>query len=283
MLESDYFSLFPNERFFELTMYQFGFHKCKPNHTFGPAAWNHFLFQYIFSGKGLLIHTNDKGETPRYKLSQGQGFMLWPGQKNHYIADSEDPWVYAWIEFDGLQARELVLKSGLTYNDPIYTGQNQIFKDKMEEELLHIITHAKNPPLELMGHFYLFMNSLIASSASRKETIGGSLKDFYVQEAIAYIERNYHLNVSVQDIADYCNLHRSYLNRIFKSVLSITPQQFIISFRIRKACELLTLDERPIGELCTLVGYPDQLNFSRAFKREMGVSPQQWRIKNRML
>ena len=283
MLEPSYFSLFPNERFFELTMYQFGYEKCRPNHSFGPAAWNHFLFQYVVSGKGLLISTNDEEHNIRYKLSPGQGFMLWPGQRNHYIADSEDPWACAWIEFDGLQARELVLKAGFTSNDPIYSSQSQNLKDQMEAELTYIITHAKNPPLELMGHFYLFMNALIASSANRKETFGGSLKDFYVQEAIAYIERNYHLNINVQGIADYCNLHRSYLNRIFNSVLNITPQLFIIRFRIKKACELLTLDERPIGELCTLVGYPDQLNFSRAFKREMGMSPQKWRDKNRML
>jgi len=283
MLDKDYFSMFPNERFFELTMYQFGFQYCTPSHSFGPAAWNHFLFQYIFSGKGLLIHTTDKGETPRYHLSKGQGYMLWPGQKAHYVADNDEPWVYAWIEFDGLQARELVLKAGFTYNEPIYSGKDKYFIDLMEEKMQYIISHEKNPPLELMGQFYLFMNALIASSANRKDTFGGRLKDFYVQEAIAYIEKHYHLNISVQDIADYCNLHRSYLNRIFKSVLNITPQQFIINFRIKKACELLAIDDRSIKDLCIIVGYPDQLNFSRAFKREMGMPPQKWREMNRIL
>ena len=284
MTDTTYFSIFPNQRFLELTIYQFGYEKCRPNHSFGPASRNHYLFHYIVSGKGLLISSEDKDNISKhYTVTQGQGFMFYPGQINTYIADSEDPWTYAWIEFDGLQARELLLKAGYSYNHPIYTDKNPAKREQMVEELMYIITHADNPPLELMGHFYLFMHHLIESSAGSHAHNGGSIRDFYVREAMTYIEMHYHKDISVQDIADYCNLHRSYLNRIFKIVMDVTPQQFIIMFRIKKACELLKIDKRPIGEVCVMVGYPDQLSFSRAFKRQMGVSPQTWRKENRGL
>jgi len=276
------FSSFPTEQFIELTIHQFGYEKCPRNHSFGPTTRNHYLFHYILSGKGLLISTDEKGSNQAYALTQGQGFMFWPGQTNHYIANDDDPWTYIWIEFDGLQARELLSKAGLTYNNPIYIDKSPALREQMAATLMYIITNATNPPLELIGHFYIFMNALVSSSAKSNDTTRTSLREFYVQEAIAYIELNYHRDISVQDIADYCNLHRSYLNRIFKTVLGIAPQQFIIRFRIKKACELLKLDNRPIGELCILVGYPDQLNFSRVFKREIGTSPHKWRTKNRL-
>ena len=48
------FSVFPNEQFVDLTVYQNGYEKCAPMHGFGPNVRNHFLFHYIISGKGTL-------------------------------------------------------------------------------------------------------------------------------------------------------------------------------------------------------------------------------------
>jgi AraC-like DNA-binding protein len=274
-------ALFPSEKFFELTLYQFGQERCKPMHLFGPAIRNHFLFHFILQGKGRLMSVDDQGVTKDYYLEGPQGFLLWPGQKNTYIADEDDPWQYAWVEFDGLKARDLVLQAGLEFNRPVYTAQYPEARLCMREELLYIITHAGHSPLELMGHFYLFMDALVASSRFHTQAQGDGLRNFYIREAVAFIEQHYQEEMSVDDIARYCHLNRSYLSRIFRSVLQSSPQDFIISYRLKKACELMGVTERPISEICKLVGYPNPINFSRAFKREVGKPPQQWRIEHR--
>ena len=46
---------------------------------------------------------NAKGDTQTYSVKSGQGFMIFPGQINTYIADEQLPWEYMWIEFDGLR------------------------------------------------------------------------------------------------------------------------------------------------------------------------------------
>ena len=62
-----------------------------------------------------------------------------------------------------------------------------------------------------------------------------------------------------------------------------SPQEFLISYRMTKAAELLKLTELSINDLSNAVGYPNQLHFSRAFKKTYGIPPRQWRQENKML
>ena len=99
-----------------------------------------------------------------------------------------------------------------------------------------------------------------------------------MRKAISYVARHYERDITVQDIAGHCNINRIYLRRIFKLTLGTTLRQYIINYRIKKACDLLTEGVHSIGEISVMVGYPNQLNFSRAFKRELGISPYNWKI-----
>ena len=74
------FSIFPNEKFIDLGLYQYGWERCAPAHQFGPAARTHYLFHYVISGTGLLMAQDKKGETRNYSIKSGQGFLLYPGQ-----------------------------------------------------------------------------------------------------------------------------------------------------------------------------------------------------------
>ena len=44
------FSVFPNERFVDLGLYQYGWEQCTPLHSYGPYVRNHYLFHYVISG-----------------------------------------------------------------------------------------------------------------------------------------------------------------------------------------------------------------------------------------
>ena len=114
------FNIFPNVNFIDLCMYQFGHEQCEPGHSFGPATRNHYLFHYVLSGTGTLMADNAKGITQTYNIKSGQGFLIFPGQINTYIADDKLPWEYIWIEFDGLRVKEALTTTELTKNNPVY-------------------------------------------------------------------------------------------------------------------------------------------------------------------
>ncbi len=271
------FSVFPSENFVDLGLYQFGWEQCDPSHSFGPASRNHYLFHFCLSGTGTLYADNSRGTTDTWQIKSGQGFMIFPHQVCTYIADHDIPWEYVWIEFDGLRAKETVELAGLSVDQPVYKARYKDILDTMKQEMLYIVNHKNESPFHLIGHLYLFIDSFVRSATSGQINKGNSLRDFYIKEAFSYIEQNFQNDISIEDISAFCGLNRSYFGKIFRENTGKSPQDFLISYRMTKATELLKLTSLSIGDIGNAVGYPNQLHFSRAFKNTYGISPRQWR------
>lgn len=273
------FTIFPSMTFVDLGLYQFGRENCDPAHSFGPAIRNHYLFHYILNGKGTFFWQNARGHEHEMRLKAGQGFLISPRQITTYVADERIPWEYCWLEFDGLRAKESLEIIGLSVNNPIYNPVHPEFSQIMKEEMLYIVRNKKEAPLHLIGHLYLFIDALMRSVKENQPTVS-KVKDYYIKEALAYIEHNYMNDISVESIAESSGLNRSYFGKIFKESVGKSPQEFLISYRMIKAAELLRRTRYSINEIGCAVGYPNQLHFSRAFKSVYGVSPRNWRNAN---
>lgn len=276
------FSVFPSENFVDLGLYQFGCEQCEPAHSFGPAARNHYLFHYVISGTGTLMADDSKGNTKTYSVKSMQGFMIFPGQITTYIADKELPWEYVWVEFDGLRAKSIVESAGLTMDTPIYHAQSKSLREDMMNEMLYMTQNRESSPFHLIGHLYLFLDYMMRSSADTNIQKGSQLRDFYIHEALNFMEHNFQNDISVEDVAAVCGLNRSYFGKIFKQAVGKSPQEFLLSYRMAKATELLKLTQLSIGDISQAVGYDNQLHFSRAFKNIYGMSPREWRNRNRI-
>ena len=276
-----FFNIFPNENFIDLSMYQYGYEQCEPGHSFGPAARNHYLFHYVISGTGTLLANNAKEETVTYPIKSGQGFMIFPGQITTYYADSILPWEYTWIEFDGLRVKEALNLTDLSMNSPVYRSHSRDLREKLQEEMLYIAHHGKESPFHLIGHLYLFFDYLTQSSKSTKLVQSSKMSDYYIKEAIHYIEQNFQNNITIEEIAALCGINRSYFGKIFRKAIGRSPQEFLMNYRMVKATELLKLTSLSIAEIGCAVGYENQLHFSRAFKTIYGVSPREWRNRHK--
>ena len=208
--------------------------------------------------------------------------MIFPRQINTYVADSHLPWEYVWVEFDGLRAKEIIKIAGLTPDSPVYHAHSKELREEMKKELIYMAEHGNESPFHLIGHLYLFIDYMSRSSASMRLSSEGSVRDFYIKEALSYIEQNFQNDISVEGIAEVCGLNRSYFGRIFKDAVGKSPKEFLMDYRMVKAAELLKLTTLSIGDVGNAVGYPNQLHFSRAFKNTYGVSPREWRNTHRI-
>lgn len=277
------FHMFSDDRFMDLTLYQYGYEQCRPLHSYGPFIRNHYLFHYVISGKGTLLTDDTSNHSMEYHIGPGNGFLIEPGRVNTYFADRLDPWEYTWVEFGGLRAKEIVESAGLSSSSPVYFPRTPQAGDHLKELLLHLANHAQETSLHQIGQLYLIMDALLSGSSRKRKTQGGKLSEFYTKEAITFIEQNYALPVTVEDMAGRCNLDRSYFGRIFKETMGQSPQEFLIRYRMNKAAELLKLSDLSIHEIAIQVGYPNQLHFSRAFKKVFDVSPRAYRQNNKIL
>jgi AraC-like DNA-binding protein len=186
-----------------------------------------------------------------------------------------------WIEFDGMRARGLMDIAGLTGKNPVFTAKFTEYLPEIKEHMYYILNHEDEDTVCLIGHLYLFLHALIRSVNEKGyRPQRNKLVDFYMREATAFIDNNYEKDISVQDIARNCGLDRSYFGKIFKEAMGYTPQEFLLSFRISKAQDLLKNSPMSVGEISHAVGYENQLHFSRAFAKFCGMSPTAWRKSN---
>ncbi len=88
--------------------------------------------------------------------------------------------------------------------------------------------------------------------------------------------------ISIAEIADACNLSRSYFIHAFRETTGQTPHQWLISQRLERAQALLMDFERPLADVAAACGFADQSHFTRVFSQYTGTPPGSWRRKMRV-
>ena len=266
------FHVFQDERFVDLNLYQYGWERTEPLHAYGPHKRDHYLFHFVISGKGTL-YSNDTA----YRIDRGHGFLILPDQTTTYVADEEDPWEYTWIEFDGLRVSESISLAGLSAAQPVYTPQNHEAGRLLQEQMMYIVNHPQDSPVRQIGQGFLFLDQLVQSSAARRLPSQRRLRDFYMKEPLSFIEQNYQRDISIEEIAAFCGLNRSYFGKVFRDSMGESPQAFLLHYRMARAAQMLKETTLPIGTISTMVSYANQLHFSRAFKSVYGMAPRTYR------
>lgn len=122
----------------------------------------------------------------------------------------------------------------------------------------------------LVEQLLLRCQSLIAVDAR-----GGM--DRRVQTAIAFIESNFTRDISIGEVAAAASVSISTLTRLFKQHTGLTVLAWRDEKRLALACEKLTHSSLRIAAIAERIGYPDQLYFSRCFRRHFGQSPSDYR------
>lgn len=248
-----------------------GCSRTEPLHSFGPAQKSHYLIHFILSGKGRFS-IRDK----EYTLEPGYGFLIPPEELAFYQADEKDPWTYVWVGFSGILAESTVKSMGLSLSNPIFKSERgeelyEAVKDMMEHN-----TYGISNDLRRNGQLHLFL-SIISESVPIEKKNESDSADNYVRRAVEFIQGNYCNPIKVTDVADYVCINRSYLYTLFRNGTGMSPQQFLTTFRITKATELLQLTELPIESIALSCGYTDPLVFTKAFKQMKKMSPSVYR------
>ncbi|QUH31339.1 response regulator transcription factor [Vallitalea guaymasensis] len=100
-----------------------------------------------------------------------------------------------------------------------------------------------------------------------------------IQQAKEYINNNYNLDISLEQVADKVFLSSAYFSRLFKKIEGESFTDYLIKIRIEKAMELIKNPHFKTYEICEKVGYKNSRYFSKLFKRNTGLTPSEYRKK----
>lgn len=256
----------------ELYLQYWGKEDCVPGHPVGPGVREIYKIHFIHKGKGHLRI----GEQT-YSLGAGQAFLIFPHIVTYYEADQADPWTYSWVGFVGTAAEPALSRAALTPQSPIFPMDVRMMPG-LYEQLKEAAGHEASAGFRLQSLLYELLSLMIdmapqSGSEGANANVLTKKQDAYVHQSMEYIHAYYCYDISVQQLADSLGLDRKYLSALFKESLGVPPQQYLLRYRMDKACELLAKGTYTVGEVARSVGYQDALLFSRMFKKTIGVSP----------
>ena len=101
--------------------------------------------------------------------------------------------------------------------------------------------------------------------------------DHHIDEVIEYIHQHYADPLTNKEIGDVFNYHPNYLNKRMAQYTGETLHQYLISYRIARAIDMLTTTDEPISAIATAVGFRDICHFTRIFREKTGQIPSAYR------
>jgi AraC family transcriptional regulator len=109
----------------------------------------------------------------------------------------------------------------------------------------------------------------------------GALPRGTLHAVVEYIEEHLDVSPSLAQMAAVARLSPYHFARQFKTATGLPPHEYLIARRVERAKQILQRGDLSLAEVTTQAGFSDQSQFSRHFKRLVGVTPGQFRMSAR--
>lgn len=100
-----------------------------------------------------------------------------------------------------------------------------------------------------------------------------------MKKIVSYIDEHIQEDISVQTLAKFAGIERSYFSKQFKKYFSMSPQRYVFAKKMNEAAINL-IQGKSVKETCEHVGYSDTKAFSRAFKKYMEITPAEYKKRH---
>ena len=145
--------------------------------------------------------------------------------------------------------------------------------------LRNMLSFSSFPPEQRDLQTTLTLCAILGGISAAMDTESSRGKSFTprIRKVLEYIEANYMLSISTEDIARVAGVHVGHLHRIFPAETGMRIGEYLTHLRIEKAKSLLMHTDIPNSSIAMRIGISSQQYFCRMFKKETGMSPQEYR------
>ena len=145
---------------------------------------------------------------------------------------------------------------------------NDIFQEKKPcYELL-----VKSKLCEIWSLFFTEIDCIL-----QEKQLVNSNDVLRLSKILDFIHSNYKNKITLDDIAESCNISKSECCRFFKKATRQTPFEYLLNYRIKKSIPLLLNDKYNITEIAEKVGFSNASYYTEIFKRVMDLSPTKYK------
>ncbi len=228
-----------------------------------------YLLAYTMAGEGSLTYHNKT-----YALSEGSVFFL-DCMDYHCYKVVGRSWDLAVMHFNGVNMPAFY-KLFLDSHEPVFTAapNSQFLKDF--EEVAYL---SSSPQLfrdwQVSDSISTMLTHMLVSNLDSKSS-NKNIPE-YIRYLMQYIEHNYTGDLTLDYLADFSRMDKFHLAKEFKKYTGFSPYDYLISVRIEEAKHLLKATSLPAVKIAALVGVTDFTNFTRLFKKRVGMTPTKYR------
>lgn len=238
-------------------------------------------FQFIFVAEGNGEF--ESRETGLIEVNSGTVITLFPDVWHRYRPNSGSGWTEYWISLGGDLLFQWRQRGLLNPERPLTKLQDPSATVHLYQDIIDfVMQHPEQQAPMLAAHAM----AVIASALEQTQTSAESLnvqddpvrsKDPLVSESLRVIWNNSHQRISVEMIAKEVGVARRTLERHFKKQLGRTLLQELVACRIQRAKRLLRETHVPIKYVAYAAGFSSLSNLCKVFKRELGITPGDYR------
>ena len=167
--------------------------------------------------------------------------------------------------------------SDKTFNDiltfDISTQLSEKLLKSMKELEYKRTIHSPLCEIECIREIYGIILKLCESSPKEYTSSDGMKK---ITPAVEFIAKHCDSNPSNDELSQMCGISTVYFRKLFSRHMGMSPVNYIHALRTEKAKELLCSDYGSITDIALSLGYPSIYDFSRTFKKYVGVSPKKF-------
>lgn len=230
-----------------------------------------FQVLHISQGSGEF----ESASFRRTRVVAGDLFILFPGEWHRYQPDSETGWTEDWLELNGEAVHRLA-------RNQIISPERPFYRIGLSPEIGSLFAQCRRladqqPPefssaMGLLGLQIISLSIRLQEGMSRSTDHGSRILD-----ALALIESRINEPLIMEKVAEEVGMPYWQFRASFKSRTGLTPKQYHLQMRHRRAQDLLANTSLTLHEIADALGYDTAFHLSADFKKRTGEAPDSWR------
>lgn len=235
---------------------------------------NQYILIYCAEGKGWILHNERKSF-----LNRDECYII-PAKEFHaYGSNHSTPWSIYWVHFLGNNVDHFssIIGEKITVSNSIDSRHQERFQ--LFEEIYQNLDMGYDPAnLEYTSYCLIhFLASLKYLSQYRE--IKKLRKTDVIQKSILFMKDHLENKMTLDDVANHVGYSASHFGSLFLNKTSYTPIEYYTQLKMQRACSYLQFSDLKIKEIAYKLEFCDPFHFSRSFKKEMNLTPLQYRKK----